>query len=54
MGRTGPAAVAQTLVDMTDAYNDWAAIRRGDREPLAEEILEEAGRLLAGSWPPLG
>ncbi|MER8097117.1 hypothetical protein [Streptomyces goshikiensis] len=42
------------LVDMTDAYNDWAAIRRGDREPLAEEILKEAGRLLAGPWPPLG
>ncbi len=42
------------LVDKTDAYNDWTAIRRGDREPLAEAIAEEAGRLLGGPWPPLG
>ncbi|KOX39385.1 hypothetical protein ADL07_00630 [Streptomyces sp. NRRL F-4707] len=42
------------LVDMTDAYNDWAAIQRGNREPLAEEITEEARCLLAGPWPPLG
>jgi hypothetical protein len=40
------------LVDKTDAYNDWAAIRRGDRAPLAESIVEEARRLLAGPWPP--
>ncbi|MFZ4234640.1 hypothetical protein ACOZGD_05535 [Streptomyces murinus] len=42
------------LVDKTDAYNDWAAIQRGNREPLAEKITEEARRLLAGPWPPLG
>ncbi|MEU0400352.1 hypothetical protein ABZ318_08860 [Streptomyces sp. NPDC006197] len=36
------------LVDRTDAYNDWATLRRGDREPLAEAIVEEAERLLAG------
>ncbi|WP_415951873.1 hypothetical protein [Streptomyces sp. KLOTTS4A1] len=41
------------LVDKTDAYNDWAAVRRGDRDQLAEAIVEEAGRLLAGPWPPL-
>jgi hypothetical protein len=40
------------LVDRTDAYDDWAALRRGDREHLAEAIVEEAGRLLAGPWPP--
>ncbi|MFF0479383.1 hypothetical protein [Streptomyces sp. NPDC004284] len=42
------------LVDKTEAYNDWAAIRRGDRDQLAEAITEEAGRLLAGPWPTLG
>ncbi|WP_245236715.1 hypothetical protein [Streptomyces wedmorensis] len=41
------------LVEKTDAYNDWAAIRQGDREHLAEQIVEEAGRLLDGPWPPL-
>ena len=41
------------LVDKTDAYNDWAAIPRADREQLADAIVEEAGRLLAGPWPPL-
>ncbi|MFF7179275.1 hypothetical protein [Streptomyces sp. NPDC008121] len=39
------------LVEMTDAYNDWSAIRTGDREPLADSIVEEARRLLAGAWP---
>ncbi|MFC9703809.1 hypothetical protein ACFTWD_24300 [Streptomyces sp. NPDC056943] len=42
------------LVDKTDAFNGWAAIRHGDREPLADSIVEEAGRLLARPWPPLG
>ncbi|WP_369146461.1 hypothetical protein [Streptomyces sp. R44] len=42
------------LVDRTDAYNDWAALRRGDREPLADSIVEEAERLLTGPWPPRG
>ncbi|GAA2781244.1 hypothetical protein GCM10019017_27710 [Streptomyces showdoensis] len=41
------------LVDRTEAYNDWAAIRLGDdRKPLADSIVEEAGHLLAGPWPP--
>ncbi|WP_234334937.1 hypothetical protein [Streptomyces sp. NRRL S-118] len=42
------------LVDKTAAYNDWATIRDGDREPLSHSITEEAGRLLAGPWPPPG
>ncbi|MEV5969129.1 hypothetical protein [Streptomyces sp. NPDC051921] len=40
------------LVDRTDAYNAWEAIRRGDREQRAEAIVTEAERLLAGPWPP--
>ncbi|WP_426361841.1 hypothetical protein [Streptomyces sp. E-08] len=52
----GPLARPQqltALVEKTDAYNDGAAIRKGDREHLAEQIVEEAGRLLDGPWPPL-
>ncbi|MEU3426788.1 hypothetical protein [Streptomyces gardneri] len=41
------------LVDKTDAYSDWAAVPRSDRKPLADSVVEEAGRLLAGPWPPL-
>ncbi|MFG2333989.1 hypothetical protein ACGFMM_30830 [Streptomyces sp. NPDC048604] len=41
------------LVERTDAYNTWAATRRGDRGQLADAIVEEARRLLAGPWPPL-
>ncbi|MFI8425857.1 hypothetical protein [Streptomyces sp. NPDC085479] len=40
------------LIERTDAYNDWAAPRLGDREHLAQRIVEEAGRLLHGPWPP--
>ncbi|MFB7587444.1 hypothetical protein [Streptomyces sp. NPDC056169] len=40
------------LVDKTGAYNDWAAVGRGDREHLAAAIAEEAKRLLDGAWPP--
>ncbi|MFF0485108.1 hypothetical protein [Streptomyces sp. NPDC004435] len=40
------------LVDRTDAYNDRSAVRRGDRDRSAEAIVEEAGRLLDGPWPP--
>jgi hypothetical protein len=53
----GTLARPQTLrplVDKSEAYNDWAAIRRGDREPLADSIVEEARRLLDGPWPPQG
>ncbi|WP_411108321.1 hypothetical protein [Streptomyces sp. c-19] len=53
----GALARPQTLrplVDKTEAYNDRAATRRGDRKPLADAIVAEAGRLLAGPWPPLG
>lgn len=53
----GALARPQTLrplVDKTEAYNDRAATRRGDRKPLADSIVAEAGRLLAGPWPPLG
>ncbi|WP_240134908.1 hypothetical protein [Streptomyces sp. MUM 178J] len=42
------------LVDKTEAYNDRAAIRLGDRESLADPIVEEAQRLLTGPWPPQG
>ncbi|MDV5148310.1 hypothetical protein R1T08_30115 [Streptomyces sp. SBC-4] len=42
------------LVDKTDGYNDRAAVPRSDRKPLAASIVEEARRLLARSWPPLG
>ncbi len=41
------------LVGKVDAYNDWAAIGSGTREPLAGAIVAEAERLLAGPWPPL-
>ncbi|MFF9911718.1 hypothetical protein [Streptomyces sp. NPDC013457] len=41
------------LFEKTEAYNDGAAIRQRDREHLAEQIVEEAGRLLDGPWPPL-
>ncbi len=40
------------LVDKVDAYNDWSALRRGDREHLARAIVTEAERLLTGPWPP--
>ncbi|MEU6882319.1 hypothetical protein [Streptomyces sp. NPDC046712] len=40
------------LVDTVEAYNDWEAVRRGTREHLAEAIVAEAERLLAGPWPP--
>ncbi|MFJ3609483.1 hypothetical protein [Streptomyces hydrogenans] len=53
----GALAQPQTLrplVDKTEAYNDWAAIRLGDRESLADSIVEEARRLLTGPWPPQG
>ncbi|MFF3209142.1 hypothetical protein ACFYYB_00640 [Streptomyces sp. NPDC002886] len=40
------------LVDTVDAYNDWEAVRRGARGQLAGAIVAEAGRLLAGPWPP--
>ncbi|MCX5399688.1 hypothetical protein [Streptomyces sp. NBC_00102] len=42
------------LVDKTEAYNDWEETRSGDRETLADSIVEEAVRLLAGTWPPQG
>ncbi|MFF9199167.1 hypothetical protein ACF09L_28570 [Streptomyces sp. NPDC014779] len=44
----------QPLVERTDAYDDWAAVRRGERKLLAERILQEAVRLLDGPWPPPG
>ncbi|MEU7071455.1 hypothetical protein AB0B30_16855 [Streptomyces narbonensis] len=40
------------LVDRTDAFNDWAAMPRCDRELRAAAIVEEARRLLATPWPP--
>ncbi|MFR9793972.1 hypothetical protein ACL07V_35900 [Streptomyces sp. MB22_4] len=40
----------QPLVDKVDAYNDWAATRRGTLE---QAIVTEAERLLSGPWPPL-
>ncbi|WP_327708899.1 hypothetical protein OG912_08940 [Streptomyces sp. NBC_00464] len=43
----------EPLVEKTDAYNASTVIRRGDRAPLADAIVEEARRLLAGPWPPL-
>ncbi|MGW8357535.1 hypothetical protein [Streptomyces wedmorensis] len=42
------------LVDRTDAHNDPPTNRRADREPLADAIVEEARRMLAGPWPPRG
>ncbi|MFF6787533.1 hypothetical protein ACFY9C_00480 [Streptomyces filamentosus] len=53
-GALGRPERLKPLVEKTDAYNGWAAIRRGDREHLAEQIAEEAGRLLDGPWPPQG
>lgn len=41
------------LVDKVDAYNDWEAIPHGTREQLADAIVAEAKRLVAGPWPPL-
>ncbi|MGW8766755.1 hypothetical protein ACWGN5_30125 [Streptomyces sp. NPDC055815] len=41
----------RSLVDKTDAYNGSAAVPCSDRESLADSIVEEAGRLLAGPWP---
>lgn len=41
--------VLRPLVDSVDAYNAWAALRQGDRERLAEAIVAEARRLLAGA-----
>ncbi|WP_345287703.1 hypothetical protein [Streptomyces gulbargensis] len=48
----GRPPALRPLVDRTDAYNAWAALPRGDRGPLAEAIVAEARRLLAGPWPP--
>ncbi|MEU3400574.1 hypothetical protein [Streptomyces filamentosus] len=53
-GALGRPQRLKPLVEKTDAYNGWAAIRRGDREHPAEQIVEEAGRLLDGPWPPQG
>ncbi|MFF8839564.1 hypothetical protein [Streptomyces sp. NPDC015130] len=40
------------LVDRTDAYNDWTALPREQRELRARAVVEEAERLLTGPWPP--
>ncbi|MEU3687109.1 hypothetical protein [Streptomyces narbonensis] len=40
------------LVDRTDAFNDWAAMPRAERELRAAAVVEEAQRLLDAPWPP--
>ncbi|MEU3750778.1 MULTISPECIES: hypothetical protein [Streptomyces] len=40
------------LVDRTDAFNDWAAMPRAERELRAAAVVEEAERLLDAPWPP--
>ncbi|MGW4779554.1 hypothetical protein ACWEPA_23195 [Streptomyces filamentosus] len=53
-GALGRPRRLRSLVEKTDAHNDWAAVGPGDRENLADRIGEEAGRLLDGPRPPRG
>ncbi|MGW7440842.1 hypothetical protein [Streptomyces sp. NPDC054849] len=42
---------ARPLVGKAEAYEDWAAIRSGTREPLAAAIAAEASAC-SRTWPP--
>ncbi|MGV9339157.1 hypothetical protein [Streptomyces sp. NPDC003688] len=53
-GALAQPGTLRPLVDKSEAYNDRAATRLGDREPLADFIVEESRRLLTGPWPPQG
>ncbi|GGT73902.1 hypothetical protein [Streptomyces lateritius] len=51
-GALGRPRSLRPFVDKVDAYNAWAALPRGAREPLADAIVAEATHLLSGPWPP--
>jgi hypothetical protein len=45
------AAIAQ-YEDHSTSYAFWNAARESEAADLAEQVIEEARRLLGGQWPP--